>query len=87
MTCIERVLVISTLHIPSPAAIDGSWVYIEHDQGCWTWVYSEEACIELMAPWLAPVCAYAKARNCNWIHFDSDADQIAELPAYPGGWE
>jgi hypothetical protein len=62
---------------------------ISHTYGAWVHVPSEPSFeppgLAECAPNLLAVIKYARARDCNWINFDADADECEGLPTFDWG--
>jgi hypothetical protein len=83
---VQRLLVLSTLHIPGQSVINDGWIWGDYGCGCWCYAYDDDVFAEMGVPWLAPICAYARRHGCDWIRFDADWNVIAELPTFDELW-
>lgn len=64
----------------------GAFVWVPEDPEAWTKQYADEEDDPYPAA-LLKVQVYAAGKGCDYIHFDSDAECIDELPLYEGDAE
>lgn len=77
---IEKVLALSTAHMPSESPDFGGVATVKFDFGYVAWVTESS-----VPAWLAPVMQTAVAEGCTLILFDRDAATEPEFPVYE--WE
>ena len=72
---VEKVLVLSTAHMPSSLPDFGEIRHVEHDFGFIVFVCldDEEREMKLAPEWLRPLIKIANGQQCNYINFDADA--------------
>ena len=84
---VDRVLRVSTKHMPDVSENLGLWHWGESpDIGLtWIWAYEENCQIDGrdMPFWLLNLCIVARnTYGCNWICLDPVGDCIPDLPIY-----
>ena len=82
---VDRVLVVSTQHMPDLTEDLSPWYWGEQvDLGLtWVWAYEENDALEPIPDWLFQLCVKARRTyGCNWILLDPDGDVIPDLPTY-----
>lgn len=87
---VDKVLVISTSHMPHSAALPADLHAGEYGEGYWVYAYEEDpsgwASREIEPHvwwWLGPICIYARdVLGCDWIRFDSDGGRLFNFPTY-----
>lgn len=90
---IRTFLELSTAHLPehlgSPGGLDHTRGVIAHgtDTGFWLWVpndpdESAQATTDPVPDVVLAIQRYARARGCDYVRFDADADQVGELPTW-----
>lgn len=84
---VDRVLRISTRHMPDISQDLSTWHWGQTDAMGLTWIYAyEEDCFSperAIPKWLLLICIAARQTyNCNWILLDPDADPLSDFPVY-----
>jgi hypothetical protein len=92
---IRQFLDLSTAHVSQAAQTwlnvyaaenyeDGGDVETRHvaSHSCGWWMWAGEEGTTGIHEDLLPVCLLARANGCDYILFDRDAEQIADLPIY-----
>jgi hypothetical protein len=87
MAEIERVLRVSTRHMPDCSQDLSVWHWGGTDALGLTWVFAyEEDCFspeDAIPEWLLNICITARqAYACNWILLDPVADPLDDFPTY-----
>lgn len=86
---VRKVLDASTLHCPTPDALDGpdSGDIIVSMTGDYGWLvnvptHDEAFAGEGFPAWIKPIFGIARENACGWILFDADAPQLAGVEVY-----
>jgi len=84
---VDRVLRVSTCHMPDLCEDLSPWHWGEDTTYGYTWVFAYEEDCEIdgksMPEWLLNLCLVARDRyGCNWILFEPEAETIPGLPTY-----
>jgi hypothetical protein len=87
MAEIDRVLRVSTWHMPDLTQDLSVWHWGETKAMGMTWIYAyEEDCFsreQAIPDWLLSICIAARETyGCNWILLDPDADLLDDFPTY-----
>lgn len=82
---IDRVLRVSTYHMPDLEQDLSTWHSGEAGGEIWVFAF-EEDCFpagEEIPEWLLKICITARdVYNCNWILLDPDAEPLDDFPTY-----
>lgn len=76
---IEKVLTLSTAHVPGENPNFGALRYCEHEYGWVVFLGSEDQPVPV---WLRDIVWYAQKNDCFAVHFDADGPIEKSLRTY-----
>jgi len=79
---VERVLVLSTAHMPSDAPDFGDIWFNEHESGYIVFVVDHRDAEAGWPEWFYPILGLANEQECSLINFDQDAEVLDSLKTY-----
>jgi len=79
---VEKVLMLSTSHMPSGEPEFGDIRYVEHEYGWIVFVAADDDEEEKWPEWLRPILRLANQLEASHINFDTDAMQLPGLQLY-----
>lgn len=78
---IEKVMVLSTAHMPNDEPEFGSIRHCNHQYGAFVFLGDYES-IGGLCPWLKPIVTLAMEKECSMVMFDRDAETVNGLEAW-----
>tara|TARA_A100001011_G_scaffold376067_1_gene438270 strand:- start:381 stop:650 length:270 start_codon:yes stop_codon:yes gene_type:complete len=86
MSYIEKVLALSTEHMPSESPDFGDFRALEHEHGYVVFCFELLGMEDLHIPaWIEPIMKQANTDECTLILFDADCNVDPDFPTYEWG--